>query len=314
VYAASVLAHPRPAALLAQRAMFWAVASPAIGSACVSPGLPPQRQPQPAQVEIPATAPTILSAHASRLADHPADHADHPALGPAILEPAPEPRDGDRLVLVFSEQVDPLTLDPRGFAISRADGRRVLARSARLAPANEGDEHRSVTLVAGPGEFGTLGSAPVAVHVIGKLFTESGRALQGLDAEISDSLQPDRPVAVEQLAPGPASCPGAEQALRTYWSDDLGAIEAGDLSGVELRFANGEVLHPTAFDDHTTTIDDHTTAGAAAPPAPEDNVLDLCTSSRQTLIEVRFAAGVFTDLDGHPSGAAALSISTPGQG
>lgn len=210
----------------------------------------------------------------------------------------PDPAQLDRLVLVFAEELDPMTVDGRWFGISRGDGRRVWAREASLAPANEGDENRTLTLL---GEFGSPQTPPLAVHVMGNVFTESGVSLRGVDAEIATMEQADRPVVIERLEPAEGRCAEAQAVVRTHWSDLLGDVDERDLDGVELRFANGEVRHPTRFDDHLSVKDDR-------PRPPEDNVLDLCVDSLQTLVEVRFSAELFTDPAGHRSAAANVQL------
>lgn len=255
-----------------------------------------------AEPEAPSSAKaSLLSARLTRFGDElpPLDTGERLVDGSEATQ--------DAILLVFSEEVDPMTLDPRAFGILRADGRRVRPVRAILAPADEGDENRSVTLF---GNFGSEGAAPVAVHVLGMIYTESGVELRGLDAEILGPGEPDRPVFVERLEPNESRCPGSAQMLRSYWSDSLTHVGADDLTGVELRLADGRVVHPSDFDDQARREEDPpcTQAFSACLGPVDDNVLDLCIDTREHIVHVRFAAGLFRDPSGHPTAAADLPL------
>jgi hypothetical protein len=208
----------------------------------------------------------------------------------------------DRIVLVFGQELDPLTIDPRAFAIMRGDGRRVRPTRAFLAPADEGDENRSLTLT---GNFGSAGSPPVAIHVIGELYAETGASLQGLDAPITPASEPDHPVAAERREPSPSRCPAAQQVIRTYWTDTLTNVGDDDLAGIELRLADGRVIAPSGFDDQARRAEDEQLPGLGRA---DDNVLDLCVDAEQAVLHVRFAAGLFADENALPTAAADLNL------
>lgn len=264
-------------------------------------------EPEPA----PRPQPALVSAHLTRYGEEPAPlHGEQG--GERLIEGSETTQDA--LLLVFAEELDPLTLDARAFAILRADGRRVRPTRAFLAPADEGDENRSVTLLGNFGGSGASGAnesgPPVAVHVIGMLYAETGAELRGLDADITGPSEPDRPVVIERLEPNQSRCPGAAQMLRSYWTDALTHVADDDLAGVDLRLADGRVLHPIAFDDQARREDD--------PPCPEpfaaclgpvdDNVLDLCIDTSEPVMHLHFAAGLFRDAAGHPSAAADVTL------
>lgn len=277
-----------------------------VGGYAVHPGVRSAYQspePEPAA----SATPSLVSAHISRYGVKPAPLMS--ATEPRMVEG--DERSLDRLLLVFSEEIDPLTLDPRAFGILRADGRRVRPVRAFLAPADEHDENRSVTLLGNFSNFGGSEQAPpVAVHVLGTLYAESGANLHGLDADITGPSVPDRPVIVERLAPNPSRCPGAAQVIRTYWSDSLTHVGASDLAGVDLRLADGRVIHPVEFDDQARREQDPPCAEAPSAclgPA-DDNVLDLCLDHAEAVVHLRFAAGLFRDAEGNPSAAADIPL------
>ena len=257
----------------------------------------------PEAAPTPTTEITLVSAHVSRYGVKPPAIANPE--GPRMVEG--DERSQDRLLLVFSETIDPLTLDARAFGVLRADGRRVRPTRAFLAPADGHDENRSVTLL---GNFGSEHATPVAVHVLGTLYAETGADLHGLDANVTPPSEPDRPVIVERLAPGPDRCPDAAQVIRTYWTDYLTHVGADDLAGVELRLADGRVIHPVDFDDQARREEDPPCAESfAACSGPiDDNVLDLCIDSPEPVVDLRFAAGLFHDAEGHPTAAANIPL------
>lgn len=257
-----------------------------------------------------APAPLLVSAHISRFgverepAQMAAPDTDTGVSGPPRMLEGSEISE-DRILLVFGQELDPLTIDPRAFAISRGDGRRVRPTRAFLAPADESDENRSLTLT---GNFGGADSLPVAIHVIGELFTEAGLPLQGLGAEISGPAEPDRPLHIERLEPSTSRCPTARQVIRTYWSDTLSEVGDDDLAQIELRLADGRVITPIGFDDQAQRVGDEQLPGLGRA---DDNVLDLCVDAEQAVLHVRFAAGVFTDANNTPTAAADLSLAAP---
>lgn len=205
----------------------------------------------------------------------------------------------DVLVLVFAQELDPLGLVPEAFGIVRADGRRVRPVEARLA-ADEGDENRSVIL---RGAFGSHGHDPLAIHVIGELFSERGDSFEGLDIAITPHDAPDRVVLVEALAVDAQRCPGAQQVVRLHFSDLLAGVGEHDLAAIEVSLADGSKRVPIAFDDQARR------EGEAALLGPsDDNVLDVCIDVAGPLRRMQVGAGVFTDVEGHATAAIETSL------
>ncbi len=241
-------------------------------AACAAPELYRARAPLGSGVgpegESPP-APRISSAHVSRT----------------------EPAGAEELLLVFSSEVDPATLDARAFVIIQRDGGLVIPSRALLDPADEGDENRSVTLVGG---FGLPDeNPPVAVRVIGSLYGEDGSSMAGLDAQVRSYAEADELIAVEIVAPEEHRCAGAQQVVRTYWTDNLRGVEPEDLERVRATFADGTDAAPAGFDDHADL--------GGEQPAPDDNVLDLCFARDAPVSAVTVQAGAFTDPGGHPT-------------
>jgi hypothetical protein len=260
--------------------------------------------PEPETREV---TPLLVSAHLGSFGEEPAA-LDEAAEGGAPRMVEGSERSEDRILLLFAVELDPLTVSPLAFGIMRADGRRVRPTRVFLAPADEGDENRSLTLV---GNFGSAEAPPVAVHVLGKLYAETGEELRNLDANISAVDEPDRPLLAERLEPNPSRCPGARQVIRTYWSDVLTQVGDADLAGIQLILGDGRTLAPSGFDDQARREGDEYPCAqpfSACLGRADDNVLDLCVDSDAAVVHVRFAAGLFEDAAGHPSAAAELDL------
>jgi hypothetical protein len=230
-----------------------------------------------------AQAPRILSAHFSR-----------DGVGDENAE--------DELLVVFSTEVDPATLDARAFIVVLDNGD--LARCARaiLDPADEYDENRTVTLI---GKFGDAKkNPPVAVRVMGNLYAEDGRTLDGLDAELRSFEEPDELVWIEVVKPEEHRCAGARQVVRTYWTDNLRDVGADDLTRVTVSFTDGSEVAPTAFDDHASL--------GGEVELPDDNVLDLCLGRDAPVSAVSVSEAAFGDRAGHPSAKTQRTASVGG--
>jgi hypothetical protein len=205
------------------------------------------------------------------------------------------PADADAIVLVFDRDVDAVSLVPYAFLIVQADGTRVLAVEAVLAPASESDENRTVTLY---GDFGDPKENPATdVIVVATLYAEDGTPLLGAAAKVEPWDIGTRAVMAESIPPGPLRCPQARQVLRTYWSDEIRGIEPADLEHVQIGLGQGPARAPIGFDDHAGDGDTN-----------DDNVLDLCVDVDSPIVELRIAAGTFVDATGQPSAAVALPV------
>lgn len=253
-------------------------------SACPMPTAPRSSSPGRAPAEEAATeastpGPAIVSAHLSRV--------DDPELGGL-----------DGVLVVFDVEVDAASLDRRAFVVSRASAGPTRPERARLAPASEDDENRSVLLVGELGDASDTGQ-PSHLAVTGPLFSEDGRRLDGLGTSIEPFGAPLRIVGATPLDPAAGRCEGAAGLVRSYWSDELRGVEPEDLEHVDVM-VGGRRVHPVAFDDHASAYDE----------AGQDNVLDLCLSTSGRAVSVRVDAGVFLDAAGHANAGTELAVAS----
>lgn len=242
-------------------------------SASVQFSPPPRVQPAPQT----RPAPTLLSAHFA-------------------LDDAPQLEGRDAIALVFSEEVDAASLRPDAFMVLLADGGRVLATDAFLAPASEADENRTVWIV---GDFGDpRRRPPTDVLVIRALHAENGASLKGLLSAVLGYDDGGR-IVFAQIQPEPCDAGGLR--VRTFWSDGLRDVDADDLPSVALELVGGRTVEPVAFEDHR----EH---GDFIGESRDDNVLDLCVPHSERVVGVRVKAGAFTDVPGHPSAATRATV------
>jgi len=136
----------------------------------------------------------------------------------------------DGLPVVFSELLDPTTVDPSDFLITTASGANYTPAGATVNPAHDADERRTVALF---GEFGAADTdPPVSVSLVGEIYSVDG----------VDISQTASPIDVIPLADGPTlvyaeivdpdtvdPVEGSALVLRAVWA---GGVEATDGSEV----------------------------------------------------------------------------------
>lgn len=203
----------------------------------------------------------------------------------------------DGLPVVFSEEIDPATLDPFDFRVYVGSGQGRRPRCATLRPASEEDENRTVLLIGDLAD--AVDDPPVGVEVSGELRTEDGTNLRGVRTDVVTPLE-DGPFLVfaEVLVEGEGQigaagrgggCPeGTAQVVRVYWAGGVRApdgSEPGDAERVHVRIVAddaAEALLPFALGD----LNDN------------DNVIDLCLDRTVRPRRVEVDAGIVVDPHG----------------
>jgi hypothetical protein len=226
-----------------------------------------------------------------------------PAASGASIVSAHFSRDGardrvpaDTIVVVFDREIDAASLVPGAFMVVLSDGSRLRASQAVLAPANEDDENRTVTLTGDFGEPG--GRVPTDVVVIDRIWDESGGPLLGAAGKVSAYEEGPRIVAVRGAAPSARSCAGASQVVRMFWSDEIHDVAPDDLAQIDIELADGRTVHPRDFDD--TRVNGTDTS--------DDNVLELCIGEDAAARVIRVAAGSFRGPAGGRTGPVLATV------
>lgn len=210
-----------------------------------------------------------------------------------------EDPDEDAIWLVFSKDLDAVSVSPDRFQVVLGGGRRATPTSARFGPADEADENRSLIL---RGAFRVDGELrPQYVQVTGPVHAEDGTALRGVELAVAGAEEPDRMV----LAIVGNECGTGRNTIQTFWSDALAGVDDDDLARVAVIDATGARQPVLAFADH---------AGGAgrmsgAPGGDsDDNVLALCVAADVRAVEVIVESAAFTDRAGRATAASVIRV------
>ena len=228
-----------------------------------------------------------------------------PAQEPAILsahfaiDDAPPLGGEDALPVVFNVELDASTVVAEHFIVAREDGSRARPTAARLSPANESDENRTVLLI---GDFGAPADRPPTnVAVSGAVYSERGASLRGLASDVLAFTTPPTIVYAELLSPAEGRCADHGSAVRTYWTEGLRALKPESKAGFSIGTDDGGSVQAASFDDQGSPGDD----------AADDNVLDVCVAGDARPVRLRVEAGVLTDPAGHANAAIDVDIALP---
>jgi len=256
-------------------------------SGCVVRSAPPRQTPHSVEIVAPVQSPRAPSEDPAILSAH------------FAIDDAP-PLDGaDALPIVFNVELDASTVVPEHFIVAREGGSRARPTAARLSPANESDENRTVLLI---GDFGGPDDRPPTnVAVSGAVYSEGGASLRGLASDVLAYATPPTVVYAELLAPSEGRCDGAGAAVRTYWTEGLRALDPEATGRFSIGTDDGGSVVAASFDDQ----------GAPGEDGADDNVLDVCVAEPSRPVRLRVEAGVVTDPAGHANGAIDVDIALP---
>lgn len=203
----------------------------------------------------------------------------------------------DGMPLVFSQEVDPSTLEVNDFEVTTQNGDKFMAEHATLMPANEEFELRTVLLI---GEYGDHPeNPPVSVEVVGDLKTRSGQQLKG--QSIGVIPLPDGPVisyaehfTIDEDYPyvkrgRGCDCPREETQLvvRAVWSGGVRALDGRELGNPELDRFEVELLQG----QDTIKVQPYKLADLG----DNDNNIDLCLEEKGLPLSVRVKANTAID-------------------
>ena len=199
--------------------------------------------------------------------------------------------------LVFSQEIDPSSLDNTDFEVLTENGERFDVEFVTLKPANEEFELRTVLFI---GEYGSHPeNPPVSVEIVGDLFSRSGQSYKGQSAAViplqegptisyAEYFIIDDDYPYVERGSG-CDCPKEEtqMVVRAVWSGGVKAINGKDLGDNELEgFQVTLVQGKDTIKVHPYKL---------ADLKDNDNNIDLCLKKNGIPILVQAKAGIAID-------------------
>lgn len=173
----------------------------------------------------------------------------------------------DGLPVVFSELLDPTTLDPADFLITTASGATYTPFGATVNPAHDAGERRTVALF---GDFGDADSdPPLFVSLVGELLSVDGVDISLTASAVDVIPLADGPTLVfaENVAPASVeSIEGSAMVLRAVWAGGIRAADGNEVTEREWSqyvltgtdaFGNIINLNPVAIGDLNDNDNNH---------------------------------------------------------
>jgi hypothetical protein len=212
--------------------------------------------------------------------------------------------------IVFSQEIDPTTLDESDFEVTTQSGEKMEVEFVTLKPANEEFELRTVLLI---GEYGTHPeNPPISVAIVDNLKSRSGQNYKGQNLKVIPL--PDGPTIsyaehfiIDEDYPyvkrgGGCDCPKEETDLvvRTVWSGGVKATNGQELGDNELNH-----FHVTVLNGEDTLV---VTPFMLADLRDNDNNIDLCLKTKGTPIYVSADAEIAIDPRGDKNPKTTLEI------
>lgn len=203
----------------------------------------------------------------------------------------------DGMPVVFSQEVDPATLDNTDFEVITKNGKKFEVEHVTLKPAIEAYELRTVLLI---GEYGDHPeNPPVTVKIVGDLFSRSGQNYKGQSVPViplpdgptisySEYFRFDESYPYVERGRG-CDCPReeTEMVVRAVWSGGVRALNGKDLGDNEL-----EAFQVTLVNG-LDTVKVH--PYKLADLSDGDNNIDLCLKAKGIPILVEAKAGIAMD-------------------
>ena len=180
--------------------------------------------------------------------------------------------------LVFSQEIEPSTLDNTDFEVITEDGSSHGVEFVTLKPANEEFELRTVLFI---GEYGSHpDNPPVRVNIVGDLTSRSGQNYKGQSLDViplpdgptisyAEYFTFDEDYPYVKRGAG-CDCPreGTEIVVRTVWAGGVRAVNGKDLGDNEL-----DSFHVTLVQEEDTI---KVNPYKLADLGDNDNNIDLC--------------------------------------
>ena len=203
----------------------------------------------------------------------------------------------DGMPVIFSEEIDSSTLDPKKFRITMASGKVGRVGCVTLRPADEPGEKRTVLVI---GEFGSADDQPLKVEIVGDLMSlDRKKGFKGAKADVIPLKAGPTMILAEEIPQQNwrlgtrGNCPrsGVRSVVRVTWVGGItkpGGAEIDDkerqLYRVTVRKADGGLATVTPI--------------AIADLNDNDNNHELCVGTDGQPVSVFFPAGALADPNG----------------
>ena len=211
----------------------------------------------------------------------------------------------DGMPVVFSQEIDPETLNASDFEITTSNGNQYKPDIVTLRPASEEFELRTVLLI---GEYGNHPeNPPVSVKIVGELMSRSGKNYEGQTIDVipledgpalsyAEYFKIDEDYPYVEKGRG-RDCPkdGTQTVVRTVWA---GGVK--DLNGGELGLKETDAFQVTIIQDNDKLI---VKPFQLADLNDSDNNIDLCIKEpgMPILVKVKENIGIDPRGDKNPA-------------
>ena len=200
----------------------------------------------------------------------------------------------DGMPVIFSHEVDPDTLDPKDFKVTRKSGKVGRVDCVTLRPADDLGELRTALLI---GEYGSKDDQPAKVEIIGSIMSLDGALdLKGAQADVIPLEAGPTLVLAENLPPsewtlgGEGECPaeGVKSVVRAVWAGGVTKPGGDEIDEKERDLYQVAMLQADGSEVMATPI-------AIGDLGDSDNNHDLCIGVEGEPVRVIFPAGALTD-------------------
>ncbi len=216
----------------------------------------------------------------------------------------------DGMPIVFSQEVDPKTLEATDFEVTTASGAVFEVEYATFRPANEAFELRTVLLIGNYGNHPD--NPPVTVKIVGDLMSRSGQNYRGQSLAVIPlaegpvlsyaeyfTLDNDYPYVKEGNG---CDCPKEETALvvRAVWAGGVRATNGKELGQNEINS-----FEVTLVQGADTLV---VTPYQLADLADNDNNIDLCLKQAGIPILLSVHANIAIDPNGDQNPETSIKV------
>ena len=200
----------------------------------------------------------------------------------------------DGMPVIFSHEVDPDTLDPEDFRVTRASGEVGTIGCVTLRPADDVGELRTALVV---GNYGSSEDPPVSVEIVGDVMSLDGDLnFTGTTAPVIPLADGPTIVLAEDVPPnywslgseGDCPRPGLRGIVRAVWVGGITKPGGDEIDENEMALYRVTLRQPDG-----TVVD--ITPMAVGDLGDNDNNHELCLDVEGEPLSVSFPAGFLTD-------------------